>query len=420
MKTSPEFSMHPCFDPHARHLYGRIHLPVAPRCNIQCNFCNRKFDCATESRPGVTSAVLKPYQAAAYLDDVLRRAPQIAVAGIAGPGDPFANPAETIETLRLARQAHPDILLCVASNGLAMERHVDELAEIGISHVTLTINAVDPEIGSQIYSWVRDDKEILRGIAGAKRLLERQLSTLRALVARNIVTKVNTIIIPGVNDRHIEDVARTVSDIGADLMNCLALIPVEDTPFETLDEPDGAMVARVRLQAARHVKQMAHCARCRADAAGMLGAEDNDTRALLAEYALKPREESATRPYVAAASHEGLLVNMHLGEAGEFLIFEQDGDDYRCIGRRAAPPKGGGEARWRALAASLCDCRAILVTAVGQTPRKILSDAGIEVFDMAGMIQDGLDVVYRNADPTGLRKRSGRPCPGGGAGGGCG
>ena len=59
---------HPCFDDSARHRYARVHLPVAPRCNIQCNFCDRKMDCLNESRPGVTSSVLSPGQAVYYLD----------------------------------------------------------------------------------------------------------------------------------------------------------------------------------------------------------------------------------------------------------------------------------------------------------------------------------------------------------------
>ena len=53
-------SAHPCFDKEARHKNARVHLPVAPKCNIQCNYCNRKFDCVNESRPGVTSSVLTP------------------------------------------------------------------------------------------------------------------------------------------------------------------------------------------------------------------------------------------------------------------------------------------------------------------------------------------------------------------------
>ena len=66
-----DLTQHPCFNSDVRHTTGRIHLPVAPECNIQCNYCDRKFDCMNESRPGVTSAVLGPKQALAYLDRVL-------------------------------------------------------------------------------------------------------------------------------------------------------------------------------------------------------------------------------------------------------------------------------------------------------------------------------------------------------------
>ena len=33
---------HPCFDEQAHERVGRVHLPVAPRCNIQCFFCERR------------------------------------------------------------------------------------------------------------------------------------------------------------------------------------------------------------------------------------------------------------------------------------------------------------------------------------------------------------------------------------------
>jgi nitrogen fixation protein NifB len=90
---------HPCFNPGACKSFGRVHLPVAPRCNIQCKFCNRKFDCVNETRPGVTSAVLSPGQAMVYMEEVFAQKGNISVVGIAGPGDPFANPEVTLETL---------------------------------------------------------------------------------------------------------------------------------------------------------------------------------------------------------------------------------------------------------------------------------------------------------------------------------
>ena len=96
---NPQWAKHPCFDREAHGKFARVHLPVAPRCNLQCNFCNRKFDCMNESRPGVTSAILPPSQAVPYLEEVSARVPNLSVVGIAGPGDPFANPVETMETL---------------------------------------------------------------------------------------------------------------------------------------------------------------------------------------------------------------------------------------------------------------------------------------------------------------------------------
>lgn len=60
MTTHFDISKHPCFNPAVKGQFGRVHLPVAPKCNIKCNFCNRKYDCINESRPGVTSNVLTP------------------------------------------------------------------------------------------------------------------------------------------------------------------------------------------------------------------------------------------------------------------------------------------------------------------------------------------------------------------------
>ncbi|HEY3329847.1 MAG TPA: radical SAM protein [Capsulimonadaceae bacterium] len=420
LSDSDAFAMHPCFDPNARHLYGRIHLPVAPKCNVQCNYCNRKFDCASESRPGVSSAVLKPFQAVAYLEAALAIQPNIAVVGIAGPGDPFANPTETMETLRLVREKYPNILLCVSSNGLGIGPYIDELAALDVSHVTLTINAIDPEIGANVYAWLREDKVVHRGVEAAALLLEKQMEALKALKKHGITVKINSIIVPGVNDRHIPEVARVTAELGADIMNCVPLMPVEGTPFGALSEPDGGTIARVRIQSRQYIHQMAHCTRCRADAAGMLGeAQSPEFDGMLREYSLLGELDGSSRPYVAAASHEGLLVNQHLGEAETFLIFDDVDGKYACIERRKAPPKGGGEQRWRDMAALLSDCRAVLVSAVGSVPREILGQAGVQVLDMSGMIQDGLDVFFRKEDPRALKRHSGKACPGGGAGGGC-
>jgi nitrogen fixation protein NifB len=246
MTADLDLTQHPCFNEAARRTAARIHLPVAPRCNVQCNFCDRRFDCINESRPGVTSAVLTPRQALYYLRGALEKVPAIKVVGIAGPGDPFASPEETLETLRLVRREYPEMLLCVASNGLEAAAHASELAKLQVSHVTLTINAVDPEIGAKIYAWVRAGHRVLRGVDAATTLLERQIAAIVELKRYGVTVKVNTILMPGVNDEHAPTVARDVAALGANIMNAIPMCPVAGTPFESLGALDAGKLQEVR------------------------------------------------------------------------------------------------------------------------------------------------------------------------------
>jgi nitrogen fixation protein NifB len=270
----------------------------------------------------------------------------------------------------------------------------------------------------------------LRGECAARTLIERQLDAVRQLKAAGIIVKINTIVIPGINDEHAPEVAKTVAALGADIMNCMPLVPVAGSAFEDLCAPDGIMTARTRLTCGLHLPQMSHCARCRADAVGLvsetLGTEQINT---LNYYAgLSPNgADIAARPYVAVASLEGALVNQHLGEAERVLIYAPRADqpgEFELKEIRPTPESGGGEARWEALADLLGDCRAFLVMAAGPTPTKILAENGVRVVEMEGVIEEGLQAVYANQPiPASLRRRftgcgSGVSCKG--AGTGCG
>jgi len=396
---------HPCFNVAVKGECGRVHLPVAPKCNILCNYCNRKYDCVNESRPGVTSAVLKPKQAIAYLEQVLEAEPRITVAGIAGPGDPFANPKETLETIRLIRRRFPDLLLCLATNGLGLPPYLDELAGINVSHLTLTVNAVDPEIAAKIYSWVRDGKVIYRGLAAAEVLLQRQLESIRGLKARGITVKVNTIIIPGINDRHVQEVAKKMAELGVDILNCMPMYPNADTPFGDVPEPQPEQINGIRREASRLIPQMHHCTRCRADAVGLLEAERTDELRGCLSACASSVPAPVDRPYVAVATQEGVLVNLHLGEVASFQVWRPQNGGFQMLEERPAPRPGGGADRWRAVAETLQDCRAVLVSGIGDTPAAVLSEAGVEPIVMNGFIEMALTAIYGGGDLSALKGR---------------
>ena len=424
MKITADRSKHPCFNPAVKGQFGRVHLPVAPNCNIKCNYCNRKYDCVNESRPGVTSTVLTPDQALVYMDQVLEKEPRISVAGIAGPGDPFANSDATMETMRLIGEKYPHILLCLASNGMNIGPHILELAALNVSHVTITINAVDPKVGAKIYGWVRDGKVLYRGEQAAQLLLSCQLDAVARLKAAGITVKINCIMISGINDTHIPAVAEAMRDLGADLFNCMAMFPNVGTPFADIIEPSKQELAAMRLKAEEFLPQMRHCTRCRADAVGLLGEDrSSEMHGCLSACATLPPPAPAERPYVAVASMEGILVNQHLGEAENFYIFEREGGEYRMREQRPAPPRGGGVRRWISLARTLNDCRAVLVSGVGETPKEILREAGLRSVEMNGFIAEGLKAIYEGGNPALYKTRKTKSCSSGGCTGmgvGCG
>jgi nitrogen fixation protein NifB len=420
MNVPRDLRRHPCFNEAAKGSFGRVHLPVAVHCNIRCNYCDRKFDCVNESRPGVTSAVLSPVQACRYMEKILEYDPKTAVAGIAGPGDPFANPDETMETLRLVREKFPHMLLCLSTNGLAIADYLDEIVKIGVSHVTITVNAVDPQIGQKIYSWVRDGKVIYRGIRGAALLLDRQIAAIEGLKKGGVTVKANTIVVPGVNDGHVEQVAGTLAGLGVDIHNCMPMYPNTDTPFEDIEEPGKELIDAVREKAGRYLPQMLHCTRCRADAAGLLGNDGNGViRGFLTQCA-GLSSDPAEKPYVAVATMEGILVNQHLGEAYKLQIWSKTEEGFYCVGERMAPEPGGGISRWMQLAEILKDCRAVLVVGIGENPSKVLTRAGIRPIEINGFIEAALAAVYSGLDLNEFKRRrkgccsKGFSCPGSG------
>ena len=236
------------------------------------------------------------------------------------------------------------MLLCVASNGLEVAAHAAELGKLQVSHVTLTVNAIDPEIGARIYAWVRAGIRVLRGVEGAAVLLERQRAAIAELKRHGITVKINTIVMPGVNDEHAAEVAREVAALGADIMNCIPMYPVAGTPFESLGNwitgswPSCAGARRSscrRCCTARAAAPMPWDCWARRNPPSLIE--------LLRTTAAGPANPNESRPYVALASHEGVLINQHVGEASRFWVFEpQPGGPPALVETRDAPEAGGG------------------------------------------------------------------------------
>ncbi|WP_431067075.1 nitrogenase cofactor biosynthesis protein NifB [Methylotuvimicrobium sp.] len=442
---------HPCYSEDAHHYFARMHVAVAPACNIQCHYCNRKYDCANESRPGVVSELLTPDQAVKKTMAVAANIPQMTVLGIAGPGDPLANPERTFETFRQLSQDAPDIKLCVSTNGLALPDSVEELSKHNIDHVTITINCVDPEIGAKIYPWIFWENRRIKGKKGANILIEQQQKGLEMLVAKGILVKVNSVMIPGVNDKHLAEVSKIVKAKGAFLHNVMPLIAEAEhgTFYGVMGQrgPNAAELQDLQDECSGDMNMMRHCRQCRADAVGLLGedrgdeftmdkietmeidyqaamekrkvihqaieAEMNSKREVKAEKAeqFAQEEKMTTRPVLMAVATSGQgVINVHFGHAKEFLVYEASPDGVRFISHRKADQYcggdttcGDGESVLQRTIRSLEGCEAVLCSKVGFEPWELLEQAGIMPNGEHAMepIEDAVMAVYKEMAQSG-------------------
>jgi nitrogen fixation protein NifB len=255
-------NQHPCFNDWAHDRVGRIHLPVAPRCNIQCNFCEHKM-CIDIQHPGWAARLLSVTEAVDLIQSVVNeRQAYDFVVGVAGPGDALAN-EQTFQTLALIHNHYPQIINCLCTNGLLLGEKLPEMLGAGVSALTVTVNAPDSAVGKHIYSWVRYQGTVYRGQEAAEVLVSSQFHGIKMALEAGLSLKVNTVLIPGVNDTHLVRLAVLLRETGVSLMNIMPLIPsgkMRNYRAPTCDE-----LRRARQACEAVIPQFYRCEQCRAD-----------------------------------------------------------------------------------------------------------------------------------------------------------
>lgn len=432
LEIQAKINSHPCYSEGAHQHYARIHVPVAPACNIQCNYCNRKYDCTNESRPGVTSGKLTPEEAVKKVLFVGGEIQQLSVVGIAGPGDALANPDKTFTAFKLLQEKAPDLKLCLSTNGLRLPEYIDEIVKYNVDHVTVTINTVDEsgEIGAKIYPWVHWDHHKIKGKEGAKLLLKKQLEGIKMLTDRGILIKANSVLIPGVNDKDLPNVAKKLKELGVFLHNIMPLLsaPEFGTKFGLSGVPSATdqEVMAAQDECGMDMKLMSHCRQCRADAVGLIGEDrgeeftkktfaNMDFDTLEKKYNINSRQEmhqkievwrealkyANERIKIEQASKEQLsstgqtkliavttagegVINMHFGSAKEFLIYEAGDKAIKFVMHRkiesaycSGPENCHGNNPIEEIKQTLKDCDILLTEKIGDCPMEELGSIGL-------------------------------------------
>lgn len=398
---------HPCYNKGA-HDYARMHIPVAPKCNISCNYCNRKYDCTNESRPGVTSQILTPEEALNKYIEVKKKMPNLKVLGIAGPGDALANFEETKKSIELIKKEDPEVTFCLSTNGLMLPFYANELVDLGVSHITITINAIDTSIGAKIYREVNYLGTKYTGEEAAEILLNNQLAGLKFLASKGVVCKVNTVMIKGVNDEHIVEVIKKIKEYGAYITNIMQMIPVQGSVFESKPMVSNVELNTMRTECEKYVKQMYHCKQCRADAIGTLSQDRSiDFRNIVScgggcsskKDTVKTNENNEEKQVYkfAVATKTGINIDLHFGHADEFYIYSYSQGNIKFLEKRNVDKYCTGieecdthDDKIAKIIRTIGDCNAVLALRAGEQPIQKLSDKGIKFIQVYDSINDGI------------------------------
>jgi nitrogen fixation protein NifB len=278
-------------------------------------------------------------------------------------------------------------------------------------------------VGAQIYPWIFWKNKRIFGREAAAILIEQQQKGLEMLTARGILVKVNSVLIPGVNDQHLKEVSKVVKAKGAFLHNVMPLIAEAEhgTFYGVMGQrsPNPAELKELQDACEGDMNMMRHCRQCRADAVGLLGEDRGaeftldkiDAMNIDYEKAMEFRAEvragiqaeldakragkaaakteapaaNLGRPVLMAVAARGPVINIHFGHAKEFMIYEATAQGAKFVGHRKADSYcsgddtcGDAESILDRTIKTLAGCEVVLCSKIGYEPWGNLEAAGIQ------------------------------------------
>lgn len=190
-------------DPMVKDRRGRgvtdLRISLTDRCNLRCTYCMPK------EVFGPDYVFLKKAEWLRFteLDSIVEAFVQLGVRKIRlTGGEPLLRPGLVKYIHGLQR--FPEIEdIALTTNALRLAEKVSDLKEAGLKRVTVSLDALDPEIGGRMNGRGIAPKVVLAGIDAA--------------LAAGLGVKVNMVVERGVNDGEVLPMARYFKDLGVTL-----------------------------------------------------------------------------------------------------------------------------------------------------------------------------------------------------------
>ena len=188
MHALPEYDWRPLIDSHGRrHDYLRISL--TDRCNFRCLYCMPAEGVEWRDRAEILS-----------LEEIERLAKVFVRLGVRKirltGGEPTVRRG-FMDLLLALHKAHPSIKSFLTTNGSSLREFAEPLREAGLSGINISLDSLRRDRFAEI---TRRD------------VLPQVVEGIKSTIAAGISTKINVVVMPGVNDDELGDFVEFVRD----------------------------------------------------------------------------------------------------------------------------------------------------------------------------------------------------------------
>lgn len=235
--------------------FEELALPVAPSCNMMCNFCSKESDCICNgNNPDSLSKPMTPRQAVNWAVASVNKNKKIKVIRISGPGEPLFN-NHTFEVLRRLNTELPEYTYSISTNGLQLDEKVEELEKLNVKEVNVSLNSIYNDTAQKLYSRIVKKNQIVAHSAEmAEILLNSQIEGIKHCVKSGIIVNINTIYFPGINHDDIYTIALKCKEWGVNSMCIISCYP--NGKFQKQQIPSLAELVHLKQELSRVLQRI--------------------------------------------------------------------------------------------------------------------------------------------------------------------
>ncbi len=392
---------HPCFNNFDFH-NAVIHLPIASVNNMSGSYGAPSEPCMESTGADIRGGLLTPYEALERFLDAKKSIPNLTVAAIAGPGEPLADFDALRETFKLLRQASPDTILCLSTNGLMLPVYANHLISLGVNYITVTVNTISPDTGAGIYGEISYLGRKYSGVEGANILLQNQISGISYLAAHGISVRVNIEVLAGINEEEIRDIVRMAGECGCRLTNILQRSHSMEGEHNGPEAYGSGRISSLRRECESILPQSYYCKPCNAATVETL-----NTRLSIEPGYFRQDRNGQEKPEsisyrFAVCSKTGKLIDQHFGHATKFYIFDYRENQITFVETRPIEQYCSGSREEKAagriykLIKTIEDCNCVICMRIGICPSNALKEKNIDIYTTYNLVEEGLkEAVYR-------------------------